>query len=331
MPYLVRLKGDKDPIWEEYAQTLVVFKAGVWRPGVSEYWSRAAEEAERHRIEQEKAAAPSWNNAEGTPERREYEKRKLNERLDELGYGTLGKAAYYTGYPGQIGEQFVHALAPIGLRPGPQVVELGTGRSYRGGPTLSTFVGEGGKVLSGTQAPTLDVRSDFYPVRPGNVPGAFYEGLPKLAPWQTNLPERAVSVNPTERMIRREGTPTVIRYPIREAKTPAMEGSRQQAIDRAWKLEVELIRRTGKGTAPWTAEEIKAILGGKGYRELKYTGHHINSFADLEEWKGDPRNIAFLRQGSGESHMTLGHPGGTSKAQPQGDLIDRQAMLNALR
>jgi len=47
-------------------------------------------------------------------------------------------------------------------------------------------------------------------------------------------------------------------------------------------------------------------------------------------WQGDPRNIAFLRQGSGQSHMTMGHPGGTRAPQPSGDLIDRQAMLEGL-
>jgi len=109
-----------------------------------------------------------------------------------------------------------------------------------------------------------------------------------------------------------------------------MPGVRQTGIDRAWRLEVELVQKTGRGTAPWAEDEIKQIKAGASYRDLGYTGHHINRVQDFPEWQGDPRNIAFLKQGSGESHMTVGHPGGTSAPQPQGYLIDRQLMLNRL-
>jgi hypothetical protein len=92
-------------------------------------------------------------------------------------------------------------------------------------------------------------------------------------------------------------------------------------------LEVDLIKKTGQGTAPWTAEEIAQIKAGKTYKDLGYTGHHINKVADFPEWQGDPRNIAFLKQGAGQSHMTTGHPGGTKVPQGGGDLIDRTAMF----
>jgi hypothetical protein len=97
-----------------------------------------------------------------------------------------------------------------------------------------------------------------------------------------------------------------------------------------WRQEVELVNKTGKGTAPWTAEEIAQIKAGKDYKDLGYTGHHINKVADFPAWQGDPRNIAFLKQGSGEGHMVVGHPGGTRAPQPTGNLIDRQAMLDGL-
>lgn len=119
----------------------------------------------------------------------------------------------------------------------------------------------------------------------------------------------------------------IVGYPIGKAPTPAMAGSRQAGITRAWKQEVELIRETGRGSRAWTKKEIARILNGEDYRDLGYTGHHINRVRDQDKWKGDPRNIAFLRQGSGEEHMVLGHPGGTQAKQPPRDLIDRQQML----
>jgi hypothetical protein len=128
----------------------------------------------------------------------------------------------------------------------------------------------------------------------------------------------------------RSGHPEVVHYPISQAKTPPLSGTRQTGIDRAWRQEVELIKKTGKGTAAWTADEIAAINAGKDYRDLGYTGHHINKVSDFPAWQGDPRNIAFLKQGVGESHMGVGHPGGTRAPQPTGDLIDRQAMLDKL-
>jgi hypothetical protein len=123
---------------------------------------------------------------------------------------------------------------------------------------------------------------------------------------------------------------TKIVYDVNQAPTPAMPGSRQRAIDRAWALEAQLVQRTGRGSRPWTESEVAAIQGGASYRDLGFTGHHINRVQDLNDWKGDPRNIEFLRQGKGEEHMVVGHPGGTRAVQPPGTLIDRQAMLNSL-
>lgn len=106
-----------------------------------------------------------------------------------------------------------------------------------------------------------------------------------------------------------------------------MDGSRQTAIDRAWKQEVDLIKKTGRGSRPWTQSEINRIKNGASYKDLGYTGHHINPVQSAKDWKGDPRNIDFMKQGSGEEHMTKGHPGGTKAKQPPGKLIDREQML----
>src|SRR5262245_57268889 len=105
---------------------------------------------------------------------------------------------------------------------------------------------------------------------------------------------------------------------MEDAPSPPMSGTRQTAIDLAWRQEVELIERTGRGSRPWTPDEIAKILDGASYKDLGYTGHHINRVADAPAWKGDPRNIEFLKQGAGEEHMTYGHPGGTRAPQPPG-------------
>ncbi|MCL4806865.1 MAG: hypothetical protein KJ062_03575 [Thermoanaerobaculia bacterium] len=117
---------------------------------------------------------------------------------------------------------------------------------------------------------------------------------------------------------------------MNNAPYPPLSGTRQQAIDRAWKLEVDLVLRAGRGTRPWSAEEIQRIRDGASYSDLGYTGHHINRVRDRNDWRGDPRNIVFARQGSGEEHMVLGHPGGTQASQPERLLIDREAMLRSL-
>ena len=131
-----------------------------------------------------------------------------------------------------------------------------------------------------------------------------------------------------------DGSKTVplnkILYTMEDAPTPPMQGSRQTAINRAWAQEVQLIQETGRGTRPWAEAEIKEILAGASYKDLGYTGHHLNRVADAPAWRGDPRNIEFLKQGPKQEHMRRGHPGGTAAAQPPKYLIDREAMLESL-
>lgn len=119
-----------------------------------------------------------------------------------------------------------------------------------------------------------------------------------------------------------------VEYRISESPSPPQPGARQTAIDRAWRLEADLVKRTGRGSRGWSDAEIQAISEDKTYRDLGYTGHHINRVHDFPAWQGDPRNIEFLRQGSGNEHMADGHPGGTRAAQPEKPLIDRAEMLS---
>ena len=76
---------------------------------------------------------------------------------------------------------------------------------------------------------------------------------------------------------------------------------RQQAVDRAWEREVELVR-DGKGTRQWTAEEQKELLE-KG-RVEGYHGHHMQSVKINPENAGNPDNIQFLTR---DEHIKGAH------------------------
>src|SRR5262249_19697126 len=93
---------------------------------------------------------------------------------------------------------------------------------------------------------------------------------------------------------------------------------------------MEQFRTQGKYESDFSPQQQAWIKQGEGYKVLNFTGHHINMVATHPEWQADPRNIAFLEKRAGKSHMTLGHPGGTRVRQPGSDLIDRQAMIDAL-
>jgi hypothetical protein len=160
-------------------------------------------------------------------------------------------------------------------------------------------------------------------------PGGLWTGTAKDALRRASAAYASEpAITPAESQTRsmlRGGLPPLELLPM--SSTTPTSGGRQAGIDRAWAQEVALIRATGRGTAPWTDPELGLIRGGASFGDLNYTGHHINKVADYRAWAGDPRNIAFLKQGSGEAHMRLGHPGGTAAPQPEGYLIDRAAML----
>ncbi len=144
---------------------------------------------------------------------------------------------------------------------------------------------------------------------------------------------------------------SLVRY--KPDKVIPQAGSRQDAIDRAWSLEKQLIQTTGTGTRDWSQAELDTILrtpsgSGKGQlssvmSNLGYTGHHINSVKNNgalgESWKGDPRNIVFLEKPKHPNsspmpnaynehfHSKQGHRRSTTNVS-RGRLIDRQAMIN---
>ena len=102
-----------------------------------------------------------------------------------------------------------------------------------------------------------------------------------------------------------------------------MLGGRETGIFRAAMDEIELVKLTGRGTRPWTKNEIKVIqrfikanpnmTQKQAYygliNKLGYVGHHINNVDDFPDWAGDARNIFFLKKGAGEEHVMLGHLG----------------------
>jgi hypothetical protein len=107
-----------------------------------------------------------------------------------------------------------------------------------------------------------------------------------------------------------------------KGKIPVI-GARQTGVNRARALEVELVRKTGRGTVDWTAKEIAAIKK-TGKLPEGIIGHHVNSVAEYPEWRGDPRNIKFVRDVPGH----LAEHGRAFQNRTQGPLIDRQLMID---
>jgi RHS repeat-associated protein len=146
--------------------------------------------------------------------------------------------------------------------------------------------------------------------------------------------------------------PSLVRYKPRDELT-AQAGSRQDAIDRAWALEKELLENGQVGTRAWSPAERNTILNtptGSKPGQLSsvmsnsgYTGHHINSVKNNgalgTKWQGDPRNIVFLENHKHPNstnmpnaynehfHSPQGHRGTTNNTS-RGRLIDRQAMID---
>ncbi|MGU8435551.1 SH3 domain-containing protein, partial [Clostridium perfringens] len=68
---------------------------------------------------------------------------------------------------------------------------------------------------------------------------------------------------------------------------------RASAVNKAWKQEVILVEKTGRGTRAWTESEIKELLKNKKVKG--YEGHHMKSAKEFPEYAGDPDNIQFLK------------------------------------
>ena len=119
-----------------------------------------------------------------------------------------------------------------------------------------------------------------------------------------------------------------VSYPIDKPRIdPPQPGTRGTAINRAWRLEQTLVKLTGRGTRSWTQRQLQELQTTGQVRG--YTGHHINNVADYPDWTGDPRNIVFLRRGSGQEHVVIGHEGHYTNSS-SGNLIDRQAIIDAI-
>jgi RHS repeat-associated protein len=67
---------------------------------------------------------------------------------------------------------------------------------------------------------------------------------------------------------------------------------RRNAVAEAWRMEAELVRRTGRGTRNWTTAQIQELLATGRVR--RYDGHHINSVSQSPLLAGLPDNIEFV-------------------------------------
>jgi RHS repeat-associated protein len=88
------------------------------------------------------------------------------------------------------------------------------------------------------------------------------------------------------------------------AVAATIESDRRWAVKEAWKQEAELVRRTGRGTRPWTQAETRELL--RNGKVSGYEGHHINSVQSHPHWARNPNNIEFVR---GRAEHLLKHRG----------------------
>jgi RHS repeat-associated protein len=105
-------------------------------------------------------------------------------------------------------------------------------------------------------------------------------------------------------------------------ETRLLNAARAEGVRRAWKQEVELIRRTGQGSREWTEAQVGEMMTRGKVRGFE--GHHINSVkgSDLK-MAADPNNIKFVEGRAGN----LAEHGGNFQNKTSGPLIDRIAKL----
>ena len=105
----------------------------------------------------------------------------------------------------------------------------------------------------------------------------------------------------------------------------SLESQRKLAVEKAWRQEQQLVKRTGQGTNNWTAAE-KAELLQTG-RVSGYEGHHINSVKGHPGLAGDASNVKFVRGRAGN----LAEHGGNFRNPTSGALLSRSvAVLQVL-
>ena len=111
------------------------------------------------------------------------------------------------------------------------------------------------------------------------------------------------------------------RLPTVRSKSASEAYLRQKAVRLARQQEIELVRKTGKGTRPWTPRQLKQLTKGKWIRG--YEGHHIRDVSShSKRWIGDPRNIKFVTR---REHLR--EHKGNFRNPTTGKLIDRPKLI----
>jgi RHS repeat-associated protein len=100
----------------------------------------------------------------------------------------------------------------------------------------------------------------------------------------------------------------------------AIKAAKNKAVEDAWKMERQLVAKTGRGTVDWSPSQVKDLLSSG--RVPGYVGHHLNSANNSLELAADHRNIDFITV---EAHRALHMDMGGTRAPTYGSLMDRTA------
>ena len=101
----------------------------------------------------------------------------------------------------------------------------------------------------------------------------------------------------------------------RNARSP-LSYERQKAVKEAWKVEKELVEKTGNGTRDWTKAEKEELLNTGKVKD--YISHHIKSVKGHPECAGNKNNIEFVKK---SEHLQKHN--GNYRNPTDGKFIDR--------
>jgi hypothetical protein len=99
-----------------------------------------------------------------------------------------------------------------------------------------------------------------------------------------------------------------------------VDAARDRGIQDAWKMEQQLVQRTGRGSRiEWSDDELEILR--QGGRPSGYVGHHITSVgADITK-AADHRNVEFLTKAEHDARHAA--HGGTRSPITENRIIDR--------
>ncbi|QID19401.1 RHS repeat protein [Nitrogeniibacter mangrovi] len=124
-----------------------------------------------------------------------------------------------------------------------------------------------------------------------------------------------LAANPVATFIRQSA-----KYLGVKAAGASLRAAKQRAVAAAWKMERQLVDKTGKGTRSWTRAQREELL--ETGKVKGFHGDHINSASGSPTMAGNPDNIQFLTEAE---HIARHQAAGGTQVPVYGEIVDRTA------